>query len=153
MLNKPTSNIKYNCNSLRFKHWKRHQKPVIFKCRVLFIGYFSHLFLYIKLSLGIKPYIMSPSAWVATNSVWRQPGGCIVFMITYILRPSYFCNAWDLNPLCAVYWVVSHWFKINSPDDYVSIKLWVAYLSYFLNHRFYIVLQFEHSAEVLKNDP
>ena len=36
-----------------FKHLKRHQKPVVFKCRVLIVIYFFHLFLYIKFSLHV----------------------------------------------------------------------------------------------------
>ena len=34
----------------RFKHLKRHQKPVVFKYIVI---YFSHLFLYITFSLRV----------------------------------------------------------------------------------------------------
>ena len=32
---------------------KRHQKPVVFKYRVLIVIYYSHLFLYIKFSLRV----------------------------------------------------------------------------------------------------
>ena len=32
---------------------KRHQKPVVFKYRVLIVIYFSYLFLYIKFSLRV----------------------------------------------------------------------------------------------------
>ena len=39
---------------------------------------------------------MCPSAWVATKPLWWQPGGYIVFMITYMLCPSCFCEIWEL---------------------------------------------------------
>ena len=32
---------------------KRHQKPVVFKYRVLIVIYYSHVFLYIKFSLRV----------------------------------------------------------------------------------------------------
>ena len=35
------------------------------------------------------PYIMCPSAWVTTKPLWWQPGGHIVFMITYIILYIY----------------------------------------------------------------
>ena len=41
-----------------------------------------------------QPYIMCPSTWVATKSLWWYPGGHIVFMMTYILCSSCFCEIW-----------------------------------------------------------
>ena len=51
-----------------------------------------------RMHLGIlgKPYIICPNAWVATEPLWWWPGGHMVFMITYILRSSCFCEIWTL---------------------------------------------------------
>ena len=38
------------------------------------------------------------------------------------------------------------------PYGCVSMRLWVAYRTYFLNHRCYIAFPFEHSAEISTND-
>ena len=40
-------------SDIYIRHFKRHQKPVVFKYRVLIVIYFSRLFLYIKFSLRV----------------------------------------------------------------------------------------------------
>ena len=43
----------YLGRDVKFKHLKRHQKPLVFKYRVVIVIYFSHLFLYVKFSLCV----------------------------------------------------------------------------------------------------
>ena len=45
--------FKHNGSDVRFKHLKKYQKPVVFKCRVFIVIYFSHLFLCVYIYIYI----------------------------------------------------------------------------------------------------
>ena len=51
-----------------------------------------------------KPFIMCPSAWVATKPLRWWPGGHIAFMIAYMLRPSCFCKIWAFCVSIMLFW-------------------------------------------------
>ena len=90
---------------------------------------------------NVQPYIMWPSAWVATKPLWWKPRPRIVFMITYILRSSSFCEICTLccGSLMTTYYIeqtlvflllfiLGKICKVDSmPDECNGRKLKVAY--------------------------
>ena len=110
--------IKYNCNGLRFKHLKRHQKPVVCKYRVLFVVYFSHLFLYIKFSLPnhiscalVHELLQSHFGdnWEGTLFPW--------FHIYYAHFTSVMREIWTL---CVLWITFDHWIFLKPSFLYCS---------------------------------
>ena len=68
---------------------------------------------------NVQPYIMCPSAWVATKPLWWKPRPRIVFKITYTLRSSSFC---EICTLC----VANHSWPLI-----ISSKLWYFFFCLF----------------------
>ena len=79
----------------------------------------------------MQPYIMCPSAWVATKPLWGWPEQHIVFMIAYILRSSCFCEIWAL---CAS-WITY---------DHLCIWIYVLYILYI----YYIYIYIYHIYDI-----
>ena len=77
----------------------------------------------------MQPYIMCPSAWVATKPLWGWPEQHIVFMIAYILRSSCFCEIWAL---CAS-WITY---------DHLCIWIYVLYILYIYYIYIYIYISY-----------
>ena len=70
-----------------------------------------------------EPYIMCPSASVAIKPLWWQPGGHIVFMITYILHPSWYISYLYIYIDLNIYYIILYAIRLSHHGQACLISL------------------------------
>ena len=104
-------------------------------------------------------YLMCQYAAIHYGAYWHihhfRIAFCLCFWSMQHLSMSFKVVRWSaiLKGVNNLFYVFFRSIVKCMPDDCVSMKLWVAYRSCFLNHFCYIALLIEHSAEVSTNDP